>query len=170
MQALYKDSGLKMSGRVISRYLDPVTLEPIPGTEQIDENMVVDIGAVAIAAWLANSTPKAAGAFKYMALGSGATAAAHGQTALVAEYTGVGVYVRVSGTQSVQAEGSNGNKVYQVVATFAASTGMVAVAELALFDQLAVGGSMLNRLVLSPVRDNLNNTVEYTYQLTIAPA
>ena len=168
MEQTIKESGM-LKGRVISRYLDPVTMEPIPGTEQIDENMVVDTGAIEIVKWLYGSGSVATGAFKYMALGSSATAASHAQTTLVAEYTGTGTYARVSGTQSIQNDGGSVAKVYQVVAQFGASTGMSAVAELGLFTQLAVGGTMLNRLVLSPTRDNLNNAVEYTYQLTVAP-
>lgn len=161
---------LKFYGRVITRYKNPKTGEYIPGSEQINENMVVDTGAVEIVKWLANSTPVSAGVFKYLALGSGSTAAAHGQTTLVTEYTGVGTYARISGTQSVQAEGANGNKIYQVVAEFPACAGCSAAAELGLFNQLAVGGTMLIRLVLSPVRDNENNDLEVTYQLTVAPA
>jgi hypothetical protein len=161
---------LKFKGRVISRYIDPKTGEYIPGSEQIDTNMVVDTGAVAIVKWLANATAPADGAFKYMALGSSATAAAHAQAALVAEYTGVGAYVRISGTQTVAAEGGNGNKVYQVVALFPAFTGGSAVREYGLFDQLAAGGTMLIRAVFSVARDNENNSLEITYQLTVAPA
>jgi hypothetical protein len=168
-RVVVKDSEMRLEGRVISRYLDPVTWKRIPGTVQVDENMVVDTGAIEIVKWLYGSGAVSTGAFKYMGLGSSATAAAHAQTALLAEYTGTGVYVRVSGTQSIQNDGGGVAKVYQVVSQFAASTGMAAVAELGLFTQLAVGGTMLNRLVLSPTRDNLNNAVEYTYQLTVAP-
>ena len=160
---------LTLSGKAIIRYKNPETGEYV-GEPVVYTNMVVDTGAAAIAAWLANATPVAAGTFKYMGLGSGSTAAAHGQTALVSEYTGVGTYARISGTQSIQAEGSNGNKVYQVVAEFPACTGCSAAAELGLFSQLAVGGTMLCRLVLSPTRDNQNNALEITYQLTVAPA
>jgi hypothetical protein len=165
---LIKD-GLMFKGVAITRYKNPITGEYIPGSEQINENMVVDTGAVEIVKWLANSSPASAGAFQYMALGSGVTAAAHGQTSLVTEYTGVGTYARISGTQSVQAEGAYGNKVYQVLAEFPACTGCSAAGEIGLFNQLAVGGTMLIRLVLSPVRDNENNALEITYQLTVAP-
>jgi hypothetical protein len=160
---------LKFKGEVISRYKDPKTGEYIEGSEQIDTNMVVDGGAVEIVKWLANSSAAADGAFKYMALGSGSTAAGHAQTALVSEYTGVGTYVRISGTQSVQAESSYGNKVYQVIAEFPAFAGGSAAREYGLFDQLAAGGTMLIRAVFAVARDNENNNLEITYKLTVAP-
>jgi len=163
---------LSFSGVIISRYVDPKTGEYIPGSEQVDHNMVVDIGAIEIVKWLANATPGTAGSFKYMALGGTGTAAAHGQTALISEFTGTGTYVRIAGTQTAINEvlyPANGAKCYQVVATFPASTGLTSVAEYGLFDQLAAGGKMLIRAVFSPVRDNANNALEVTYQLTVAP-
>jgi len=159
----------RIVGKVISRYKDPLTGEYIPGSEQVDYNKLVDTGAVAIVKWLANSTAVADGAFKYVGIGSTATAAAHGNTALGAEYS-AGGYARIVGTQSVQAEAGWGNKVYQVIAEFPAIGGRSAVAEMGIFDS-AVGGTnvMLIRLVFSPVRDNESNTLEITYQLTIEP-
>ena len=167
---LIMSDGLPFKGRANTRYKDPKTGEYVPGSEQIDENMVLDLGAVDSVKWLANSTPKSSGVFKYVGIGSTATAAAHGQTGLLAEYS-TGGYARIVGTQSVQAEGGNGNKVYQVIAEFPATAGRTAVAEMVLFDS-AVGGTSapLIRLVFSPVRDNESNALEITYQLTVAPA
>jgi hypothetical protein len=162
--------GLKFYGEVTTRYKNPVTGEYIPGSEQTDRNMVVDTGAVEIVKWLANATPAAAGIFKYVGIGSTATAAAHGQTALLAEYS-AGGYTRITGTQSVQAESGNGNKVYQVVAEFPVEATRTAVAEMGLFNSATPAGSiMMVRLVFSPTRDNANNTLEITYKLTVAPA
>ena len=162
-----KHDSARIVGKVISRYKDPKTGEYIPGSEQVDYNKLVDGGAVELVKWLANSTPVAAGAFHHVGIGSTATAAAHGNTALGAEYS-AGGYARIIGTQSVQAESSYGNKVYQVIAEFPAVTGRSAVAEMGIFDA-ATTGTMLIRLVFSPVRDNESNTLEITYKLTIEP-
>jgi len=167
---------LKLSGKVITRYKNPITGEYVPGSEQVDTNMVVDLGAVNIVKWLANSTPVLAGAFKFMGVGTVATAAAHGQTALLGELTaGTPAYARISGTQTCVNEvlyPANGAKVYQVLAEFPATsaTGSSAIAEYALFDS-AIGGTsvMLIRAVFSPTRDLANNNIEVTYQLTVAP-
>ena len=173
----HSDTGtLKLSGRVITRYKNPETGEYVPESEQVDTNMVVDVGAINIVKWLANSTPASAGAFKYMGIGTVNTAAAHGQTALLGELTGGSpTYARISGTQSAINEvlyPANGAKCYQVVAEFPATTatGADTIAEYALFDS-AIGGTsnMLIRAVFAPVRDNKNNNLEVTYQLTVAP-
>ena len=82
--------------------------------------------------------------YRTWGLGSTATAAAHGQTALLGEYTGTGTYVRILAT-------------------------LAAAAEFGMFSQLAVGGTMYNRSVLSPTRDNENNALEIIYQCTVAP-
>ena len=157
----------RIVGKVISRYKDPITGEYIPGSEQIDYNKLVDVGAVELVKWLANSTPVTAGVFHHVGIGSTATAADHANTTLGTEYS-TGGYARIIGTQSVQAEGAYGNKVYQVIAEFPAVAGRSAVAEMGIFDA-ATTGTMLIRLVFSPVRDNESNTLEITYQLTIEP-
>jgi hypothetical protein len=170
-----KQSTINFSGKVISRYRNPETGEIVPGSEQVDENMVVDTGAIELVKWLVNSSPQSAGAFKYMGLGTSTTAAAHGQTALIGELTGgTPTYTRIAGTQSAVNEvlyPANGAKVYQLDATFPATTatGSNAVGEYGLFNQLAAGGIMLVRAVFSPVRDNQNNVLEVIYQLTVAP-
>lgn len=169
------ETKLRLTGKVMTRYLDPITLNPTSDW-QINHNLVVDTGAVEIVKWLVNSSAIADGAFKYMALGSTGTAAAHGQTALLSEYadssTPGALYAREVAVLAAVAEGAYGNKVYQATATFAASTqtDRDKVAEFGMFNTLASGtGIMYNRSVLSPVRDNMYNALEIIYQCTVAP-
>lgn len=173
-----KDTQIRLVGKVMSRYLDPVTFEPTSDW-QVDYNMVVDTGAVEIVKWLCNETPAAAGAIKYMGLGATATAAAHDQTALLAEYadssTPGSEYARATATLlavETTAESGNGKKTYRATGNFAASnqTNRDVVAEFGMFTAAASGaGVMLNRSVFSPVKDNKNNALQVVYELTVAP-
>ena len=162
-----KDS-FRLTGRVITRYLDPETREYIPGSTMVEDNLLVDVAAVEIVKWLVNGTPKSAGAYKYMALGSSSTPATRSDVALSVEYS-VGGYARQLATLTAVADGGYGNKIYQAVATFSAGSGRSAVYEFGMFDQLALGGSMFNHSVFTTSRDNLNNALEITYQCNASP-
>ena len=171
-----KDGGMiRMNGIVKTRYLDPVTLHPTSDW-MIDKNLVVDVAAVEIVKWLADATPQAAGLWSYMALGSGSTAAAHDDTGLTTEFADSAVggseYARAVSVLTAEASGANGDKVYQAVATFAASaqTNRDVVKEFGMFTTLESGsGVMFNHSVFTVVRDNKNNALEIIYQCTVAP-
>lgn len=165
------ESFIKITGEIISRYLYPGTNIEVPGSRQVDHNLVVDTGAIEIAKWLVNDSAQADGLFKYMALGSGVTAAGSTQTALVTEYTGVGTYVRILAalTRTTEQPAGTISKVYTAIATFPSFTGGSAVKEFGMFTTLAVGGVMFNRSVFATTRDNENNDLEITYNCTVAP-
>ena len=167
---------IRLTGIVKTRYLDPVSLLPTSDW-RIEHNLVVDVAAVQIVKWLVNSTPQAAGLWNYMALGhGGGVAADHANTLLNSEFADSAVagslYARESAALTAQAESTNGNKVYQAVATFAASaqTNRDVVDEFGMFTALTSGtGVMFNRSCFAVVRDNKNNALEIIYQCTVAP-
>ncbi len=106
---------------------------------------------------LQNSTTSPMDLFKYHAVGTGNTAEANTQTALVTE-----VESREIGTQ---VEGATAN-IYKSVATVA-FTGTHSIAEHGLFTA-ASAGTMMDRSVFSPTDDVENlDEIEYTYQLTV---
>ena len=172
---------LRLSGVVKTRYLDPVLFNAgikFPTSDWIiEKNLVVDVGAVQIVKWLTNSTPQAAGLFKYMALGhGGGVAADHADATLNAEFadsaTPGSLYAREIAVLVAAAEGAYGNKVYQATATFAASaqTNRDVVDEFGMFTLPDSGtGVEYNRSCFAVVRDNKNNALEIIYECTVAP-
>jgi len=105
---------------------------------------------------------------KYHGFGTGTTAEAANQTALVTEFTTeyVSNNNRPTGTTT---EGATGN-IYRTVATFTPdSGGTLAVTEHAVFDQAAnSGGTMLDRTKFAAI--NLvtpNDSIVATYELTL---
>lgn len=103
---------------------------------------------------------------KYHALGTGSTAEAAGDTALVTEltteYTG---NVRATGTT---AEGASAN-IYSTVATNTLDgTPGTALREHGIFDQAATGGgTLLDRTVFAAITLSSGDGLQSTYQLTL---
>lgn len=114
--------------------------------------LVTNVGKAAITAALA------AGNYKYVAIGTGNTAEAATQTALVTE-----VETRVSGTQTQQTTTTT-NDTYRVVGTVSA-TGTRAVQESGIFDQLAAGGNMLCRGVFSTINLASGDSIQVTWNI-----
>lgn len=105
--------------------------------------------------------------FNYHAIGTGTTAEAATDTALVTEltteYTG---NVRATGTQSQPS-----SSVYQTVGTNTLDSGTPAITEHGVLTQAATGGGTLwDRSVFSAINLNgtLGDSLQSTYQLTIA--
>jgi hypothetical protein len=107
----------------------------------------------------------AAGTAKYTGWGTGTTAEAATQTALVAEVNGAGSAGtnRGSGGTQSQVTGSVTNDTYQVVQTLAA-TASVTVAEIGVFDA-ASSGNMLLRSTFTGIPLGNGDSLTLTNQL-----
>ncbi len=124
----------------------------------VQDNLVVNTGENQLANFLATVTT---GEYlmKWMAIGTGTTAAAEADTKLQAE-----VGTRVTGVKS-----NPSANIYRVVATFVAGNPATetAITELGLFNQLAAGGIMLNRLVFGTITKGVNDQIEFTIDISI---
>ena len=125
--------------------------------------LVVTTGKAIIAKRLIGATPAQAEP-QYQAIGTGTTAEAAAQTALVTEYT-TGTwtgYARVAGTTSTVTT-TNTNDTYQNVATFTAPSA-VSPAESGLFDALTVG-TMLCRATFTAVALATGDSLQLTWKV-----
>lgn len=120
--------------------------------EQEVKNLVVTVGKNLIASRLKDTTDAA---MTHMAIGSGTTAAANGDTALGTELG------RVSLTSTTV---TNNNVAY--VATFPAGTGTGAVTEAGLFNGVSAG-TMLCRTVFSVINKGAADTLGITWTVTV---
>jgi hypothetical protein len=119
-------------------------------------NLVVSSGLAFIASRMKDAT---ATAMTHMAVGSGTTAAAAGNTALV---TQIGSRVTLTST-TVTA-----NSV-AYVASFAAGTGTGAITEAGIFNA-STAGTMLCRTVFSVVNKGADDTLQITWTITLNAA
>ena len=115
-------------------------------------NLVVNTGLAFIASRMKDTTDAA---MSHMAVGSGATAAAAGDTALE---TQIGSRVSLTST-TVTANAT------AYVATFAAGTGTGAITEAGIFNALTAG-TMLCRTVFSVVNKGADDTLQITWTIT----
>jgi len=117
------------------------------------DNLVVTAGKNLVASRLVGTS---SGVMSHMAIGSGTTAAAAGNTALGSELGRVSL---TSGTAS--------SAVVTYVATFAAGTGTGAVTEAALLNASS-SGTMLARTVFSVVNKGANDSMTVTWTVTVS--
>jgi len=120
---------------------------------QTVKNLIVDTGLAYIADRMADA---AESAMSHMAVGTGSTAAAAGNTTLGTEAG------RVALTSSTQ---TNEDIVY--IATFSAGTGTGAITEAGLFNA-ASAGTMLCRTVFSVVNKAASDSLQITWTVSIA--
>jgi hypothetical protein len=120
--------------------------------EQEVKNLVVTVGKNFIASRMKDTTDTA---MSHMAIGSGTTAAAVGDTALGTQLG------RVSLTSTTV---TTNNVAY--VATFPAGTGTGAVTEAGLFNASS-GGTMLCRTVFSVINKGAADTLGITWTVTV---
>jgi hypothetical protein len=120
--------------------------------QRIVDNLVVTAGKNFIAARM---TGTAANVMSHMAIGTGSTAAAAGDTALGTESA------RVALTSSTT---TNAQTLY--VATFPAGTGTGAITEAGLLNA-GVGGSLLCRTVFAAVNKGANDAMTINWTVTI---
>jgi hypothetical protein len=119
-------------------------------------NLVVNAGLAYIASRMKDTTEAA---MSHMGVGSGATAAAGGNTALE---TQIGSRVALAST-TVTA-----NQIVYV-ATFAAGTGTGAITEAGIFNA-STAGTMLCRSVFSVVNKGADDTLQITWTITLNAA
>lgn len=121
---------------------------------------VVNDGLEYLARYCAQIT---VGSFKWIATGSGSTAEANDQTALVTENT-LYDFERCEATCSYEADYKT-----KWTVTLTANGGTVTVREIAIFNQLAVGGKMLLRHVLGADKTvDDDESIQITVKLTQA--
>ena len=120
--------------------------------EQEVKNLVVTVGKNFIASRIKDAT---ATAMSHMAIGSGTTAAAAGDTTLGTELGRVALTSTTVTTNNVA-----------YVATFPAGTGTGAVTEAGLFNASS-GGTMLCRTVFSVINKGAADTLGITWTVTV---
>lgn len=121
------------------------------------ENVVTTVGKEFIASFL-KSAAAAASTFtaRYLAVGTGSTAEAVGDTSLGTELA------RVSGAVSYTSGG-----IYELVATFPSGTGTGALVEYGLFSS-STGGTMISRDTEAVINKGASDQLVVTYQLTFS--
>lgn len=124
----------------------------VKDTREID-NLVVSAGITFIASRMKDAT---ATAMSHMAVGTGATAAAAGNTTLVTESARVTLTSTTANPTTV---------VY--VASFPAGTGTAGLQEAGIFNA-ASAGTMLCRTTFSVINKGANDTMTVTWTITLA--
>jgi hypothetical protein len=124
----------------------------------LEKNLVVNAGLAYIASRMKDAT---ATAMTHLAVGTGTTAAAAGQTALVTESARVALDSTTIVTTNIS------NDTVQYVATFNPGTGTGALTEAAIFNA-GSGGTMLARTVYSVINKGALDTLTITWKVTIA--
>ena len=127
--------------------------------QQDEHNLVVSAGLAYITSRMKDAT---ATAMSHMAVGSGTTAAAAAQTALI---TPIGA--RVALTSTNLATTTVANDTVEYVATFAAGVGTGAVTEAGIFNALTAG-TMLCRTVFSVINKGALDTLVITWRVAVA--
>jgi len=149
-----------LTDKIKARGLVSFTLTDENGNvkEQQDHNLVVDAGLAYIASRMKDAT---ATAMSHMAVGTGTTAAADAQTALVTESARVALTSTIIVTTTVT------NDSIQYVATFNPGTATAAITEAGLFNA-ASAGTMLARTVFPVINKGALDTLTITWKVTVA--
>jgi hypothetical protein len=143
---------IKATGRIKFELFD--SSGALKDTREIN-NVVVTVGKNYLANWLTAATQS--GPFmSYIALGTGTNAASASDTALQTELS-----TRVQGTLS------NASNVWQNVATFGAGVDTGSITESGIFSASS-GGTMLARQVFSVITKGAGDTLQVTWQVTLA--
>lgn len=116
-------------------------------------NLVVTAGKALVASRIVGDAPDAIG---FMAIGSGSTPPAVGQTALVTQLARVAA-------SSASATGV----VATIVANFPAGVGTGTVAEAGLFNE-SVDGTMLSRATFTAIPKSATDQLEITWTITVS--
>ena len=117
-------------------------------------NLVVTAGKNALALWL--TTSQSGGFMPYIGLGTGATAAASGDTALQTELA-----TRVAGSLS------SSTNVWTNTAVFGAGVNTGTLTEAGLFSASS-GGTMFARQTFTAVAKSASQSITFTWQVTIS--
>lgn len=119
-------------------------------------NLVVTAGKGYIASRMKDAT---ATAMSHMAVGTNATAAAAGDTALGAE---------VASSRTALTSTTVSTNTVQYVATFGAGVGTGALTEAGIFNASPSGGTMLARTVFSTINKAAGDSLTITWTITIS--
>lgn len=139
------NDGLKLTGKLTIALNDEIVQE-VP-------NLVVTAGKEYVASRMKDTS---ATAMSHMAIGTGSTAAAAGNTALGSESARTGLTsTTVSGADIVYVD------------TFAAGTGTGAITEAGIFNASS-GGDMLCRTVFSVVNKGASDAMTITWTVTVS--
>ena len=117
------------------------------------DNLVVTVGKNFVASRMTGTSPAV---MSHMAIGTTATAAANGDTALGAEAARVAL-----------ASGVTASAVVTYIATFPAGTGTGAIVEAGLFNALSAG-TMLARTVFSVINKGAADSMTITWTVTVS--
>ena len=126
--------------------------------QQDSKNLVVSTGLAFIVGRMTNA---AEAVMSHMAIGTGTTAAAAAQAALVDES------VRVALTSSTVVTTTVAGDSVQYIAAFGPGVGTAAITEAGLFNA-ASAGTMLARTVFPVINKGANDTLTLTWKITIA--
>lgn len=127
--------------------------------EHEDHNLIVTVGKSYLATWLTAAT-QSTYFMSYIALGTGTTSPAAGDTALQTELSGGG-YSRVQGTLTPS------SNVWQNQATFGPGNGTAAITEAGLFSA-STSGTMFARQVFSAYNKAAGDTLIVTWTVTFS--
>lgn len=120
------------------------------------DNLIMNVGFDLIADCIGKAASRPT-VISHIAVGTGATAVAATQTALVTELA------RIAGTYAHTA----GTKVFTIVATFAAGTGTGAITEAGVFNASSAG-TMLDRVVFPVINKGADDTLTVTFTFTMS--
>jgi hypothetical protein len=135
-------------------------------TEYRTKNLIVNDGLEALAK---RAVGEVQDEFKYIALGIDDTAAENTDSALASEITdathsGRGLERALASTISVTDYEATLEKEFTVTGTAT----NIPIKEVGIFDQLAIGGTMLSRTVITTKNVDTGDTITITYELTLA--
>ena len=150
MEAIKQD--VKVTGHISLRLLGPDGA--LKETREI-KNVVVTVGKSYLAEWLTQAT-QADYFMRYLALGTGTTAASASDTALETELS-----TRVAGTLSFS------TNVWQNQATFGPGVDTGAITEAGIFTA-STAGTMFARQVFPVVNKGAGDSLQLTWQVTFS--
>jgi hypothetical protein len=126
--------------------------------QEMSTNIVVNTGLAYIISRMKDATATAA---SHIAIGTGTTAAAATQTALITESARVALASSTIVTTTVTGDA------LQYVATFPAGTGTAAITEAGIFNAASVG-TMIARTMFAVINKGALDTLTITWKITIA--
>ena len=127
--------------------------------QQDEHNLVVSAGLAYIASRMRDAT---AGVMSHMAVGTGTTAAAGAQTALVTQLSN-----RVALDSTTLVTTTVANDTVQYVATFGAGVSTGAITEAGIFNA-STSGTMLCRTVFAVINKGALDTLVITWRVAVA--
>jgi len=120
------------------------------------ENVITTVGKEMLARYLLSATTSGANTLKHIAIGTGSTAEAAGDTALGTEVA------RTTGTVTYTS-----GAIYEVLATFAAGTGTGAIAEYGLYNS-STGGTLFSRDTETVINKGAGDILTVTTKVTFS--